>query len=547
MSLNSEKESSLISVIITCYNHGQYLARAIESVLKQNYQNFEIIVVDDGSTDNTAQISENYTDVKYVYQSNQGLSAARNTGIDHSSGVYISFLDADDWFLPGALSANLTYLMQNPELAFVSGGYVRINEQNEITNKTTHVVDKDHYCHLLRAGNFIVMHAAVLYRRRVFDEFRFDVSLKACEDYDIYLKIAGKYPILHHTKFIAAYRTHTQNMSGDVPLMLESALLVLNRRREFLSTSKEREFFQKGLKFWKDLYCNEVYYNLLYKPDYAAKNVRGKEIDMLRRFRKQLYFKYLVLKPFPLMQIKDFVRKNFPHSLQRILHKAGLIKSFIHPHGKIKFGDLDRTVPFNYDFGYSRGGPVDRYYIENFLQRQSNKIKGRVLEIGDNEYTTRFGGAQVTKSDILHINKSNPNATLIGDLSNAPHLPTASFDCIILTQTLHLIYNFRDALQNCCRILKPGGALLITVPGISQIDQGEWNQYWMWSFTENSMRKLLTENFPLENVLVETFGNVFAATAFLYGIGSPEVKKERLDYSDPHYPVIITAAAVKSE
>lgn len=89
--------SSLVSVVITCYNHGQYLARAIESVLSQNHKETEIIVVDDGSTDDTKSVAQNYPNVKYVYQSNQGLSVARNTGIDYSSGAYLVFLDADDW------------------------------------------------------------------------------------------------------------------------------------------------------------------------------------------------------------------------------------------------------------------------------------------------------------------------------------------------------------------------------------------------------------------------------------------------------------------
>jgi SAM-dependent methyltransferase len=211
----------------------------------------------------------------------------------------------------------------------------------------------------------------------------------------------------------------------------------------------------------------------------------------------------------------------------------------------VQTGDFLRKEPFSVKFGYDRGGPVDRYYIHQFLDRESVLIKGRVLEIGDNDYTIQYGGAKVTQSDILHIDESNKQATFIGDLSTATNIPENSFDAIILTQTLHLIYKYADALENCRRILKPGGVLLITVPGISHIAQDQWGEYWLWAFTKASMTKMLQEVFPPQNIEVNTHGNVYVASAFLYGMGLPEIKKERMDYHDPHYQVIITAKAVK--
>ena len=145
----------------------------------------------------------------------------------------------------------------------------------------------------------------------------------------------------------------------------------------------------------------------------------------------------------------------------------------------------------------------------------------------------------------MHIEEGNPQATFYGDLSNVPQIPDNTFDCIILTQTLQFIYHYKEALQTCFRILKPGGSLLLTVPGISHIDHGEWKDIWFWSFTKNSIIKLLGEFFPAPNTTVTAFGNVLVASAFLYGMGLPEVSKEQLDYSDTHYQVIITAVAVK--
>jgi SAM-dependent methyltransferase len=243
--------------------------------------------------------------------------------------------------------------------------------------------------------------------------------------------------------------------------------------------------------------------------------------------------------------LKLIIRKSAPVFFLRSLYRTGLYRSFIPPKGKIKKGDFDRITPFSKAFGYDRGGPVDRYYIENFLQAQSEHIFGRVLEIGDNDYTLRFGGSKVTKSDILNVVES-PTATFIGDLSDAPQVPSNTFDCVILTQTLHLIYDYKAALQTCCRILKPGGTLLLTVPGISQIDQGDWEKYWLWSFTQRSVERILSEIFIPEDIEVEKHGNVFAASAFLYGIGVSEIKKEQMDFNDPHYQVVITAAAKKA-
>jgi SAM-dependent methyltransferase len=239
------------------------------------------------------------------------------------------------------------------------------------------------------------------------------------------------------------------------------------------------------------------------------------------------------------------IKKNMPAFGLRWLHENGLLKVYTPAVGSVAFGDFDRTSPFSTEFGYDRGGPVDRYYIENFLQKESGSIRGRVMEIGDNAYTMQFGGEKVTKSDILHVNDTNPQATLIGDISHAPQISDNTFECIVLTQTLHLIYDFKGALETCHRILKPGGTLLLTVPGITPIDHGEWKETWYWSFTDKAMLRLMKEAFVQGQVEVNTFGNVFVATAFLYGMGLPEVPKEKLNNHDQHFQVIITVKAIK--
>lgn len=201
--------------------------------------------------------------------------------------------------------------------------------------------------------------------------------------------------------------------------------------------------------------------------------------------------------------------------------------------------------PVSTQFGYDRGGPIDRYFIEKFLQQNSHRISGNVLEVGDSTYTNQFGGAGVLVREVLHIDRDNKEATIIGDLTSLPQVAPNSIDCIILTQTLHLIYDYSAALQTCYRILKPGGCLLLTVPGISHIAQDEWGKFWQWSFTPNSIRQAMADSFPGSSLQVDVFGNVKLAAAFLYGYGLPELSPEDLAYTDPHYPLIITVAIIK--
>jgi glycosyltransferase involved in cell wall biosynthesis len=281
--------SSLVSVIIPCYNHGHYLGEAIESVLAQTYAHVEVVVVDDGSTDSTAEVAAAFPQVRYVYQHNQGLSAARNAGVRHSRGELLVFLDADDWLYPRALEINARYLLANEAVAFVSGAFDRILVDDDAIIEEVKEIASNHYWHLLH-GNFIGVPAAVMYRRRVFDKFMFDMTLKACEDYDLYLNVFRNYPVIHHKEKVAAYRTHSSNMSSNIPLMLASALKVLRRQKNKLATSAERNAYKSGEKFWKDYYCRELYEKL--ESGKAAASSAA--FCTLLRYRPKLMLKYLV-------------------------------------------------------------------------------------------------------------------------------------------------------------------------------------------------------------------------------------------------------------
>ena len=208
------------------------------------------------------------------------------------------------------------------------------------------------------------------------------------------------------------------------------------------------------------------------------------------------------------------------------------------------FGSLRGTAPLSNEWGFDRGTPVDRYYIEQFLGASSADIAGRVVEIKSAAYTERFGRG-VTRADVLDIDATNTCATIIADLTSADMMPVSAFDCFLLTQTLQLIFDTRAAIALAHRALRPGGVLLATVPVVSRVvpRYGLATDY--WRFTEASCERLFSEVFGAGHVTVRTYGNVFAGVAFLEGVACEELPRHKLDVHDPYFPILVSVRAVK--
>lgn len=213
---------------------------------------------------------------------------------------------------------------------------------------------------------------------------------------------------------------------------------------------------------------------------------------------------------------------------------------------ELDFGWFRRSEPVSRVWGLDRGRPIDRHYIELFLQGSASRIRGRVLEFGDDEYTRRFG-REVKARDVWNVVEGNPTTTIVGNLASADHVPSGIFDCIICTQTLQLIFDVHSAVATLHRILKPDGVLLATVPGISQIsrfDMDRWGDY--WRFTEASVSALLGRWFPQSNLQLGTHGNVLSTIAFLYGLAASELSAQELDHQDSRFGTLITISATKA-
>jgi SAM-dependent methyltransferase len=235
-------------------------------------------------------------------------------------------------------------------------------------------------------------------------------------------------------------------------------------------------------------------------------------------------------------------RSLIPQSLKRWL----LTRTRRPAVGSVDMQDLRRLRPISTSWGGDRGQPVDRYFIESFLEASAADVRGRVLEIGDNPYTVRYGGDRVTQSDILFPIPGNTKATIVADLASAPGIPSATFDCVICTQTLQLIPDIRAAVATLYRILKPGGVLLATVPTICKLElagEPDWADY--WRLTTHGARHLFAADFGDGAVRAESHGNVLVCVAFLHGLSREELTADELNYRDDAFQLLVTVRAVK--
>lgn len=219
-----------------------------------------------------------------------------------------------------------------------------------------------------------------------------------------------------------------------------------------------------------------------------------------------------------------------------------IISRFIKPkEDHILFGGFERRLnPVSRKFGFDRGLPIDRFYVEKFLNAHKDSIKGRCLEVVNNEYTVKFGENHVTQSDIVDNNPNNTRATIRGDLRNLNAIADNSYDTLIITQTLGMIDDLPAAAKELWRILKPGGTLLITATTLGPL----WEQVF-WRLTPSSLRFLFGKCFGRNNIAIETFGNVFTQQCFLSGFAAEELNEKELNFNDQRFPLVLGLKAVK--
>jgi glycosyltransferase involved in cell wall biosynthesis/SAM-dependent methyltransferase len=533
-------------------NAEQFISEAIDSVVAQTYGNWELLLVDDGSQDGSGRIARRYVDqfrekVRYLEHDghrNLGMSASRNLGIQQARGEFIAFLDADDVWLPRKLERQVTALGSQPRAAMIYGPTF---EWHGWTGER-HDRDRDHLQDLGVAMNTLIepprvvaavlrnearspRTCSVLLRREAVSAVNgFEARFRGLyEDQAFFTKLCLRFPVFAIPQCYDKYRQHADGCCNAAVKAGEYKPARLSYL-DWLSDYVKRSVV-KGDDVWAMVDVKTA----LEEERWPLRHpwlhwMKGKIRDFRRALRMRVGLIAESLLP---VSAHEWVRLKLrgPDSAPRV--------------GRAHFGGLRRLTPISRDFGFDRGQPVDRFYIEQFLAEHKADIRGNVLEVGDDVYTRRFGGDQVTKGDVLHVAEGNPKATIVADLAHAEQVPDNSFDCILLVQTLQFIYESRAALHTVFRILKPGGVLLATVSGISHRGRDEWAASWYWNFTAYSMRKLMDETFPGAEVTIVSHGNVLAATAFLQGLAAKELQMHELRHNDPQYELVITVRAVK--
>jgi glycosyltransferase involved in cell wall biosynthesis len=535
--------SSLVAVVIPCYNQAHFLNDSIESVLAQAYPNVEIVVVDDGSADDTAKVSATYPQVRYIHQNNQGLAVARNTGLHLSTSEFLVFLDADDRLLPDALTSGVICLSAHPECAFVSGlyhfidtdgsilptwrekreinGHSFVSGQYERIGADGSILDtwpqprvaSDHYAVLLQR-NYIAMHATVMYRRDMLKKVGgFDISLRACEDYELYLRLARQFPITCHDEVVAEYRLHSANMSRKSAMMLAASTAVLRSQWSYVTGKPHYEHaYEKGMKFWEGYYSREALKEI---PVHLKTRHWQKAVQAAG-----VFIRYAGHRGKRTLRETLSLTKYYLLSVRRRLIRVTV--------GWVNLDQLHQLISLNKNRGNIEAQTISGYYIDRFLKYHADDIKGEVLALGKNSFMPQrsWNAEQVNLEIRPELNE---------DISR---FPANSFDCVIAPQVLHCVYNLRAMLKAFYRILKPGGVLLVTLPGMP------CNPSQYWAFTMHSAQRLFAESFLPTHV--QAYGNVLTAVTQLLGFSVAALRQNEITHQDDQYQVLITVRATKS-
>ena len=538
--MTAASERPLISVVMIFWNASAFLDEAVRSVLSQTYDHIELLLCDDGSSDTSTALAKGWaaahpTKVRYAEHEahiHRGTGASRNLGIRVVGGELLAFLDSDDVWLPEHLDEQMRLLQGHPDAEMVCGralnwrswGDAQAAEGNAALEDWsplpwvpgTVVTPPRMLTAVLRNGAYSTPVCSLLVRRSAL------LEVGGSED---------DFTAMFEDQVLLARMYLTQR------IVLSGARTAWYRQHEGSSTvaaigrgdyrpggpSPSREAFLRWVARQPQLQAPDADGDLR-----AALEAALRPYDHARLGWRQ--------------RAADLARTVTPAPVWRALRRRIRRPP---PPGRVRMGSLRRPEPLSREFGYDRGLPVDRYYVEDFLRSNAELINGRVLEVGDAEYTNRFGGRRVRQADVLNIAAGEPGTTFVADLADAPDLPTEAFDCVVLTQTLHLIYDLQGAVRSLHRILRQGGTVLATVPGISQTSSDQWSRTWYWSLTPLAADRLFSDVFGPDQVEVSAYGNVLSSVAFLHGMAAEELRPAELDVRDSNYPLLVTVRAVR--
>ncbi len=524
----------MVSIIIPCHNSEKYLSECIDSILFQDYSNFEIILVNDFSTDNTIAIADRYAKsenrIKITGTSETeslGASVARNKGFEISIGEYIVFLDSDDIWLPTSLKRLVNLIEEHNEAGWVIGNCIYFKNYRYNLGSyeySKYDLKEGIYDKFVLIPEFIKnfdqtpSQGAAIIKRDVVEKIHGweNEFKKNYTDQAFYTKILCETKTFVTHEFFLLYRTHE-----------ESASLMSIKSGEF--KNNEKFFFE-----WLIRYLRK--YDFAAKDDvlkYASEMIKDEGntlsqsnsgVNLLRTWLQKI--KKLPRKLRTLIRIiSSIIVRVIPKKIYRRLLHQGL-------------------KPYSEEYGSDRGTEIARFYTENFLDQNKGLFEGNCLEFQEPTYLLKFSNLQKCNINVIHLDDSNPLASIVADLTKPNHIPSDYFDCIICTHVLHVVFKKSEFFAEIKRILKPGGHLFLTVPGVSMCDYS-WQE--LWRFTELGIKKLLEQEFEKDLIRVTGFGNSLVAAGQIRGMTKEEFSLKELTYCDGRFAVEICAIAQKKQ
>lgn len=522
----------MVSIIIPCHNSAKHLSECLESILMQEYRDYEVILVNDCSTDNTLQLAKNYSlldkriSVTHTSETEKtGASFARNKGFSLSKGKYIVYLDSDDIWLPGTLKKLVNLIEINNTAGWVIGNSLYFTDNRYNSNSyysSSYDFREGLYDEYSLILSFISkfyqtpVPGATIIKREVIEKIGGWENLfkKNYTDQALYAKILCITKTFVTHDILLLYRQHEKSSTNT---SIKNGELHKNEVKYFewlihYLTNFEFKEKEEIINYAKIMKCKEDYYSSSAKSKTSL--IQGIKKIIMKLFRKIKTLLGIIKK-----QLLKVIPKN-------------IYRHFLH----------QRVKPHSEIFGYDRGTEIARFYIDKFIDENKNIIHGNCLEFQEPTYLLKFSDPSKIKINVIHQDDSNPMANFVADLTLPNTVPSNYFDCIICTHVLHVVFEKSKFISELERILKPGGYLIIAVPGISMCDYA-WNE--LWRFTELGVKLLLEQTFPKELVNVKGYGNSLVAAGEIRGLASEEFSLKELNYTDGRFSVEVCAIAQK--
>jgi glycosyltransferase involved in cell wall biosynthesis/ubiquinone/menaquinone biosynthesis C-methylase UbiE len=467
-----------VSVIIPTYNRANFVCEAINSCLNQTFRNFEIIVIDDGSTDNTKEALKRYgSSIRYVYQENQGRAEARNRGIKLAEGEYIAFLDDDDLWLPQKLERQVNFLDFRPQISLAQTFVEIIDAQGNLLKGATEEqlqlykkAVKADYTYEAMSRSCIMLISTVIVRRECFDKVGFfDPDTESFEDWDFYLRFALKYNIGTIPEFLTRFRRHRKHTTmgefthGRIKTLMKH-LALLDSGMSIPLIKRIRHNFYLNLA--------NAYY-----------------IDRQWKMSREYLLKVIKLKPWALFQgrlvmhfLLSFIRQSKQFYPERIIPQeisGGPLAAHLTRYDFVKQFCKDKII---LDAACGAG------YGSDYLAHIAKEVRG----------------VDISEEAIIYAKEHYKKENIHFGLMNIYNLkfPDKYFDIVCSFETMEHLDKPDRFLSEVKRVLKEDGIFVLSTPHVKKTSYNPNNPYHRVEFSKQDFEDILREYF----VNIEIFG-----------------------------------------